>query len=422
MDKHASILSAENKKPGLFYGYIVVALGFILLLIGYGSIGSFGIFFKPILLEFSWTRAITSGALSLNFAVQGIMVIFSGRLTDRFGPRMVVTTAGLLLALSFFLMSQISVLWQLYLFFGILGGISQGSILVSVMSTMARWFDRRRGLMVGIVSAGIAGGQLVVAPLANQLIINYGWRTSYLILGIITLGVLVVVAQFFKRDPSQIGQLPDGAGRDIQGNSGLESTGLSLREAIHTRQMRMLFIAYFCFGFFAIAVLSHIVPHATDLGISAVSAAAIVSTIGGLGIVGRIGMGSAADRIGTKRVLTIGFILTTAMLFWLPFVKEQGMFYVLAGVLGFAWGGSIAVQSPLLAESFGMKAHGAILGTIMSGGLLGSAVGPLLTGYMFDVNGNYQSAFMVLAILSLISLILTILLKPYESAGSMKTA
>ena len=78
--------------------------------------------------------------------------------------------------------------------------------------------------------------------------------------------------------------------------------------------------------------------------------------------------------------------------------------------------------SPLLAESFGMKAHGAILGTIMSGGLLGSAVGPLLTGYMFDVNSNYQSAFMVLAILSLISLILTILLKPYESAGSMKTA
>ena len=153
----------------------------------------------------------------------------------------------------------------------------------------------------------------------------------------------------------------------------------------------------------------------------AVSATAILSILGGLGIVGRIGMGNAADRIGTKQSLTIGFTLMTATLFWLPFIKDLGMFYVFAGVFGFAWGGSIALQSPLLAESFGLKAHGAILGAIMSGATFGSGVGPLLAGYMFDVNGNYQSAFLVFAILSLVSLVLTILLKPASSAGSMKT-
>jgi predicted MFS family arabinose efflux permease len=275
--------------------------------------------------------------------------------------------------------------------------------------------------MVGIVSAGMAGSQLVVAPLANQLIINYGWRTSYLILGIITLIALVVTAQFIKRDPYQIGQLPDGASKEMQSDSDLKSTGLSLREAIHTRRMRMLFIVYFNLGILAFSMLLHIVPHATDLGISAVSAAAILSILGGLGIVARVGMGSAADRIGTKRSLTIGLILTTATLFWLPYIQDLGMFYVFAGVFGFAWGTSIVLQSPLLAESFGMKAHGAILGVLILAFTLGGTVGPLLTGYMFDVTGSYQSAFLVFAILSMISLILAMLLQPTGSAGLMKT-
>jgi MFS family permease len=176
--------------------------------------------------------------------------------------------------------------------------------------------------------------------------------------------------------------------------------------------MWMLCMIYFCLGFFTVSILLHIVPHATDMGIATVSAATVLSTIGGLNIVGRIGLGSTADRIGAKLSLTIGFILTTAIIFWLPFIKELGMFYVFAAVYGFAVGGIITLQSPVLAESFGMKAHGAILGAIVFSTSLGGAVGPLLAGYMFDVNDSYQLAFLVLAILSLTSLILAILLKP----------
>ena len=402
----------ENKKPRLFHGYIITGICSLIMMVGIVAQSSYGVFFKPLLLEFGWTRAMTSGAFSLSLLIQGILSIFAGRLTDRFGPRLVITAAGFLVGLSLLLMPQISTGWQLYLFFGILGGISQGCIWVPILSTVARWFTRRRGLMVGIVSAGLGGGQVVAPHLANQLNINYGWRTSYVILGIISLVAIVVAAQFLRRDPSQLGQLPDGADREKHDGLDLEPTGLSLREAIHTRQMWMLIVAYFCIGFFTVATSLHIVPHATDLGISAVSAAAILSTIGGVSIVGRIGMGIAADRIGSKWVLTIGFILSTATLLWLVFIKELGIFYVFAVVFGFTRGGIMMLQSPILAESFGLKAHGAILGAIIFGTSLGGTVGPLLTGYMFDVTGSYQLAFLVFAILSLTSLILAILLKP----------
>ena len=397
-----------RKKPRLFYGYIIVGIGFFLMTIGSGAVSSYGIFFKPLLLEFGWTRAATSGAFSLCFLVQGILAIFSGRLTDRFGPRLILTAAGFLLGLSLLLMPQISTVWQLYLFSGVLAGIGLGCIWVPVLSTVPRWFARRRGLMVGIVSSGAGGGQLLISPLASQLII---------VLGIISLAAIVATAQFYKRDPSQTGQFPDGADTENHGGSDMEPTGFSLREAMHTKRMRMLSIAYFCHGFFSLSILLHIVPHATDLGISAVSAATIISTIGGGTLVGRIGMGSAADRIGTKQAVIIGFMLSTASLFGLLITREIGMFYVFAAVFGFAWGCVVALEPPLLAESFGLKAHGAILGVIILSVSLGSTLGPLLAGYLFDVNDSYQLAFMVYAVLSLISLILTILFKHTGRTG-----
>ena len=400
-----------RKKPRLFYGYIIVGIGFFLMTIGSGAVSSYGIFFKPLLLEFGWTRAATSGAFSLCFLAQGILSIFSGRLTDRFGPRLILTAAGFFLGLSLLLMPQISTGWQLYLFSGVLAGIGLGCIWVPVLSTVPRWFARKRGLMVGIVSSGAGVGQLIVSPLASHLIIDFGWRTSYLILGITSLAAIVATAQIYKRDPSQTGQLPDGADTENHGGSDMEPTGFSLREAMHTKRLWMLSIAYFCHGFVSLSILLHIVPHATDLGISAVSAATIISTIGGGNLVGRIGMGSAADRIGTKQAVIIGFMLSTASLFGLLITREIGMFYVFAAVFGFAWGCVVALEPPLLAESFGLKAHGAILGVIVLSVSLGSTIGPLLAGYLFDVNDSYQPAFMVFAVLSLISLILTILFK-----------
>ena len=166
----------------------------------------------------------------------------------------------------------------------------------------------------------------------------------------------------------------------------------------------------------------HIVPHATDLGISTVSAASIVSVIGGLSAVGRAGGGSIGDRIGNKPTLIITFILMGAAFVWLQFAKELWMFYLFAVIFGFAYGGLIALESPMVAELFGLRALGAILGMVHFVATIGGAISPLLTGRIFDITGSYQWGFLTSVGLSIVGLILVTLLRPSRRRGLVRNA
>ncbi len=408
----------RGKKTGFYYGYILVSLGFLITLMNAGILSSYGVFFKPLSEEFGWTRVETSGAYSLSVLLFGFLGIFTGRLSDRFGPKLVVTVCGLLLGLGTLLMSQINAVWQLYLFFGLIVGTGRSGGPVPLMSAVARWFVKRRGLMTGILVAGFGGGQVVMPLIASQLITVHGWRTSYIILGIISLVVIVGAAQFLRNDRPQIGHMPDSERLTTQEDGMvLKAKDFSFREAIITKQFWLLCIVYFCFGLLAQSVMVHIVPHATDLGISAVSAASIVSIIGVLSMVGRIGMGSAGDRIGNKLALVIVFVLMTISLLLLLFAEELWMFYLFAAMFGFAWGAEVAQSSPIVANLFGIRAHGLILGIVVFGSTVGGSIGPLLTGRIFDVTGSYRLAFIIFAVIAVVALILSLLLKPTHKEG-----
>jgi len=378
----------------------------------WGTYYAFGVFFKPILTEFGWTRAMTSGAFSLSMILHGLLGIVMGRLTDKLGPRRVMALCGFLLGLGYLLMSQIGAVWQVYLFYGVIVGIGMGGAWVPLLSTVARWFTKRRSMMTGIVLAGTGIGGLIAPPVANQLIVTYDWRISYIIMGSIVLVVVVLAAQLLRRDPAQMGQVPYGGKQG--GEQGLEggTWGFSLREAVYTRQFWLVFVMDLCLGFCMFAIIVHIVPHATELGISAGSAANILATIGGMMIVGRVVLGSAADRIGNRQIFIIGFILVSAALFWLVPAMEMWRLYLFAVVFGFAVGGMGPSESPLIAGLFGLSSHGLILGVIALGFTIGASSGPLLTGYIFDVTGSYQAAFLVSAAIGIIGLILAALLTP----------
>ncbi|MBA7683618.1 L-lactate transporter [subsurface metagenome] len=161
----------------------------------------------------------------------------------------------------------------------------------------------------------------------------------------------------------------------------------------------------------------HIVPHATDLGTSAMIAANILAVVGGLSIVGRVGIGAISDRVGRKPSLIMGFALLAVALFWVMIAKEIWMLYIFAIIFGFSTGGLIALEPSVTAELFGMKAHGAILGTIVFGATTGGAFGSILAGYIFDITGSYYIAFLVSAVLTIASLILISLLKPTRREG-----
>ena len=404
-------------RPRFFYGYIVVGAAFLIVAIAYGSYNSFGVFFESLLTDFDWNRATISGALSLSWIMQGLFSIVMGRLTDRVGPRIVLTICGFLIGLGYLLMSQVGAVWQLYLFYGVIIGSGMGGSWVPIVSTIARWFVKRRNLMTGIVLSGVSIGTLGVPPVVSRLISAYDWRTSYLVLGTVVLVAVVLVAQLLRRDPTQAKQRPYGESEGLKKEPVPETRPFSLKEAIHTRQFWLASGMFFCFGFSVYTIMAHIVLDATGLGISSVSAANILATLGGLSLVGRIVLGSAADRFGNRQIFIIGFVLMAAALFWLVPAKEVWELYLFAAVFGFAFGGCATSESPLVAGLFGLSSHGLILGVMsLLGFTLGAAIGPFVAGHIFDMTSSYELAFIVSGALSVVGLILTILLSPIEKS------
>ncbi len=401
-----------NPKPRLFYGYIIVLTGFFVLLLQSGMLYSYGVFLKPLGDDFGWSRALTSGAHSLFLFLLAVLFVVTGRLTDRYGPRRVLSVCGAILGVGFLLMSRINNVWQLYLVYGVIVAVGQSGGVVPMLSTVSRWFRRRRGLMTGILVAGVGVGQVIVPPVATHLITNYGWRTCYAIVGGVTLVVIVSLAQLLKRDPSVISQFPDG---DSEAQAKIlaarASEGFTREEALRTRAFWMLWAMYFCYGFFLHATMVHIVPHATDLGISALSAAAILSIIGGMSSVGRISMGSVGDRIGNRPTVMTGFILAIVALLWLQIAGTLWMFYTFAVVFGFAYGTLIVLESPMAADLFGVKALGAILGVLHFAPTVAGAISPFLAGKIYDMVGSYEIAFLIFTAFSVAGLILILLLK-----------
>ncbi len=230
MTNHKLGSSDKGKQPRFYYGWIVVLAAFLIMIIAGGAQYSFGVFLKPILNEFGWSRAATAGAYSLNMALMGASGILAGRMNDKFGPRLVLTVCGIMVGAGYLLMSHVSAIWQIYVFFGVMISIGMSCTTVPLMSTVARWFVKRRGLASGMVASGVGVGITVAPPLANLLITTTSWQKSYTVIGAIALVTIVVLAQFLKRDPGQSSQstLPANAAPISQVH------GLSIREALRT--------------------------------------------------------------------------------------------------------------------------------------------------------------------------------------------
>jgi MFS family permease len=407
----------SKNKPRFFYGYVVVIVAFFIFVVSWAAYNSFGVFFNPLLEEFGWNRAVTSGAFSLSMFIYGVLGIVVGALNDRFGPRAVLTFCGVLLGLGFLLMSQISSLWQLYLFWGVIIGLGMSGVWVPLLSTVAKWFDKRRTLMTGIVIAGLGIGGLIGPPVISRLLARYGWFLSNIILGSAVLLFVVIAAQFLRRAQTQMRQLPDveTGGKHQAAKSATNS--FSFKESVKTTQFWIVFGMLFCYGFGAYAIVVHIVQYAIDLKIPPVSAANLLAARGALVILGNYILGALADKIGNRQIYIIGFIMMSATLLWLPLADQEWMLYLFVVFFGFVSGGMAASESPITARLFGIGSHGLIYGVVHVGFTLGAAAGPFITGYIFDLTGGYQSAFLTCAALAVIGLILTVILRPTKKLG-----
>lgn len=385
------------KRPPLFYGYVVAAACFAIQATGIGTHVAFGIFFKPLLADFAWPRASLAGAHSLAFVLSGFLGIFVGRLNDRFGPRVLLTVTALFFGMGLFLMSTVDSLWQVYAFYGIMVGIGMSPVDVIALSTTARWFVRRRGMMSGIVKVGTGAGQFFIPLASSLLILTYGWRVSYIFLAVFSTLMLAGMGQLLRRDPSQMGLLPDGDTQIETARSDFVERGLSLGEAFRTRQFWTICFTNLTIVFCLMIIMLHITPHAMDIGIPAATAAGVLSTIAGASMAGRLVIGLVADRAGYRTCMICCFTILISAFLWLQLADELWMLYLFALFYGIGHGGHFTLISPLVAEHFGIRSHGVLFGIVLFAGTFGGAGGPILAGHLFDITGSYSSAFWICA-------------------------
>ena len=390
----------------------VVVASFLTQAFILGGVFSYGVFIPILETELGWSRTLLSAASSVGFLVMGMLAIPAGRLSDIVGPRLVLSVTGVLCGSGFVLMSTMEQPWQLILFFGLFVGIGLSSHDVVTLSTVAKWFDRRRGIMTAVVKIGTASGQMLIPIFASALFVWWGWRTALLVLGVIIAIMLLLVSQWMQRPVQALSGSAAKANGKSSAKTGSLLTGVTIADAKRSRTLWLMCAIQFCFFPALMTIPLHIVAHAKDLGMTTQVAATVLSTLGGASIAGRLLIGLLFDRVGGKLSLkTCLTVLATSLVTFL-IVNDAQWLYLCALIYGIAHGGLFTVVSPTIAEYFGMKAHGAIFGTVVFFGTLGARLGPILAGIIYDWQGSYQLAFQILIVLACIGLIMASTLKP----------
>ena len=413
----------NSKKPKFFYGYVVVAAAFVVMTLAWGSNRTFGVFVEPMLKEFGWTRAAISGSFTINCLVMGVLTLGAGRVTDCLGPRFVVIVCGSLLGAAYLLTSRVQSVSEFYLFYGIVGGAGMSGLLTPLMSAVVRWFWRRRSLMSGILVAGPGLGNMAMPILCSFLIVSFGWRWSFFILGVVVLAVVLSAGLLLRRDPADLGLSPYGAREGLTSAAQTEQPGISVQQAIRTRQFWLINLLSFCDLFLINVVVVHIVIHAIDLNIPPTGAAGVLSLAAGTSILGRIIMGGVADRIGNRKALIICLGTSVGAFVLLLFARRIEMLYLFAVLYGISLWSTGAIVSPLIAELFGLKSHATLYSFAVFTSAIGSAAGPVAAGLLFDFSGNYHWAFVACLGITIIGLLAALSLGPIpkkEFAGADK--
>lgn len=393
-------------KPRLFYGWVVVWATFVALGVIFGTSYSFAAFFDAFAREFSAQRADVSLVFGLSGLTYFVLGALGGALSDRFGPR-VTTSIGMCVLVGGLLgASHARSLLGVYLFYGLGVGLGIALVYTPSIGSVQPWFRRHRGLASGIASAGIGAGTLAIPVLASTLIAGWGWRDG---MRLLALGVGIVglaATLLLERDPARRGTTPDGEPLPADGAGATTAlTGLSLREALATRDFWWLYASTALGGVSMFTPFAHLSAHARDIGVGAAEAVALVGLIGIGSLIGRFGIGWLADRLGRMRTL----VITQAML-----GASYALWYVAPGyallaafaiAFGLFYGGIVSLLPPLCMDLFGGRAVSAILGTLYTAAAFGNLAGPVLAGAAFDRTGSYTVVMFSCAVCSALAAI-----------------
>ena len=415
------------KSGGKFsYGWVVAIAGAYIIMVSGNFQYTFGVLVKPLIDRFGWLRAAISGGVAARSIAGGITSPIGGALGDRYGHKKFILIGIILVGLSFLLTARISSLWELYTYFGILSGIGITLVFVPIVSITTQWFGTKSGLANGIMLSGFGWAQIVIPPLVTYLILEYNWETCLTVLGIAVLVTGAIAWRFVKTPPRTAFEAEADSNKknpaanrdDLSGGE----VNFTLAEACRTITLwQLCAILLIASAAFQLVVI-HIVVAAIDTGITAESAAIILTVSGVTNTAGRLILGYLATRIGNKVILAFCLAVQAVVLYFLADASQLNVFFVLSAVYGFVYGGVFPLIPTLTGSLFGTKSMGVIFGIVNGFYPLGGAIGPLLGGYIFDTTGSYYAAFIIAAIATTAVFFLSLLLKrPRKRAAISNT-
>lgn len=369
-----------------YYGWVIMALSFLMLMVANGLALTFGVFLVPISRDLGFDRTGVSTVMALFMAVQGVLAPLVGLNIDRLGPRRVILAGFSILALAALALSRVTSPVHLYLAFGLLVGIGYSCVTLLTNSVViSRWFQKHRGLALGISISGLPVGPLVFSPLNAYLIERVGWQNAYLILaGIIAFSVLPLMLWLMRDGP------------ETRPESEFPATAVSaagprwsVGEALSRVNFRRLAGSYSACGFSMSMVQTHFPAHALHAGMPQLAAATAFGMMGIWAIAGTVSAGAISDRYGRKKLLSLVYavrMLALLLMAWAP----NPMALVASSVLfGLAWTATGPLTSMLTGELYGVKNMGLLFGTVFFAHQLGATLGAYLGGALFDLNGSY---------------------------------
>jgi predicted MFS family arabinose efflux permease len=411
----------------LHYAWVMFAVTGITLLAAAGIRSTPGVLMVPLEAEFGWSRATISLAVSINLLLFGLVGPFAAAAMDRFGIRVVVSTALLLIATGAGLTALMSSTWQLYLLWGVVVGLGAGTMAEVFAATVAnRWFVRRRGTVIGILTAATATGQLVFLPFLGLLVQESGWRYVSLTVALSTLAVVPLVLLFLRERPEDLGLRAYGASEDAlpsepRGNP-IGIAFQSLSRASRNRTFWLLAATFFVCGASTYGLIgTHLIPAGIDHGMGAVAAASMLAVIGIFDVVGTVGSGWLTDRFDPRKLLFAYYSLRGLSLLLLPlaFASPNAGLILFIVFYGLDWVATVPPTITITTETFGLRDGPIVYGWVFTAHQLGGATVATAAGVIRTATGGYEWAFLGSGLLCLGAAGLSLLMR---RSGASPTA
>lgn len=395
----------KQKAKDVYYGWWVVLSATYLYGLGIGSIYyGFNTFFTPMISEFGWSRAATSGAFSLSRLEGGISGPLVGWLIDRFGVRKMAALGVIMAGIGFMLLALVNSIWSLYLVFGLFISVGLDTGFArACTAAAAKWFITKRSRAISfIVSGGGIGGAIII-PALGWLISVYGWRTAALIIGAFILVLGLPPVYFMRNSPEEMGLRPDGLKPQFNEKgeligSLLPEKDFTIREALRTGTYWTYVAAMLLRAGILSSMVIHQIPHLQDMGIDYRVAAGILGSMVAISIPGRLIFGWLGDRFDKRRILFIICMMQGMGVFVFIHASSIIMLYIFVTVFGLGYGGSIPVVHALGADLFGRKIFASMTGITMLFTMIITVSAPILMGRLYDVTHSYKIGFYTLLV------------------------